>query len=127
MPLAAHQPAATSDWEESMPLFITRSNYTREAIAGMTAKPEDRTDAVAKLLGAVGGKLHGYYMTFGEYDFLLVGEAPNEKDILAAVIVAAGSGGVTNVNTTLAVTSADAKAAFAKANSLAAQFRAAGR
>jgi hypothetical protein len=34
---------------------------------------------------------------------------------------------VTNLNTTLAVTSADAKAGFAKANSLAAQFRAAGR
>ena len=110
-----------------MPLFITRGNYTREAIAGMTAKPEDRTEAVAKLLTAAGGKLHGYYMTFGEYDFLLVGEAPTENDVLAALIVAAGSGGVTNVNTTLAVTSADAEAAFAKANSLAAQFRAAGR
>jgi uncharacterized protein with GYD domain len=110
-----------------MPLFITRGNYTREAIAGMTAKPEDRTEAVGKLISTVGGKLHGLYMTFGEYDFLLIGEAPSEKDILAALIVAAGSGGVTNVNTTLAVTSADAKAAFAKASSLAAQFRAAGR
>jgi uncharacterized protein with GYD domain len=110
-----------------MPLFITRGNYTREAIAGMTAKPEDRSEAVGQLFAAVGGKLHGYYMTFGEYDFLVIGEAPNEKDVLAALVVAAGSGGVTNVNTTLAVTTADAKAAFAKANSLASQFRAAGR
>jgi uncharacterized protein with GYD domain len=110
-----------------MPLFITRGNYTREAIAGMTAKPEDRSEAVAKLFASVGGKLHGSYMTFGEYDFLVIGEAPSAKDMLAALIVAAGSGGVTNVSTTLAVSSADAKAAFTKANSLAGQFRAAGR
>ena len=110
-----------------MPLYITRGNYTREALAGMTAKPEDRSEAVSKLFTAVGGKLHGYYMTFGEYDFLIIGEAPSEKDVLAALVVAAGSGGVTNLNTTLAVTTADAKAAFAKANSLASQFRGAGR
>jgi uncharacterized protein with GYD domain len=124
---AARERPRQPDREEIMPLFITRGNYTREAMVGMTARPEDRTEAVAKLLASVGGKLHGYYITFGEYDFLLIGEAPNEKDLLAALIVAAGSGGVTNVNTTLAVTAADAKGAFAKANSLAAQFRAAGR
>jgi uncharacterized protein with GYD domain len=110
-----------------MPLFITRGNYTRDAIAGMTAKPEDRSEAVGKLIAAAGGKLHGLYMTFGEYDFLLISEAPSEKEVLAALIVAGGSGGVTNLNTTLAVSAADAKNAFAKASSLAAQFRAAGR
>jgi uncharacterized protein with GYD domain len=109
-----------------MPIFISRGNYTREAIAGMTAKPEDRTEAVSKLLSAVGGKLHGLYMTFGEYDFLLIGEAPNEQDVLAALIAAAGTGGVTNLNTTLAVNAADMKSAFAKAGSIAGKFRAAG-
>ena len=110
-----------------MPLFITRGNYTREAMTGMMAKPEDRTEAVSKLIAAAGGKLHGLYLTFGESDFLLISEAPSEKDVLAALIVAGGSGGVTNLNTTLAITAADAKNAFAKANTLAAQFRAAGR
>ena len=110
-----------------MPLFISRGNYTREAISGMMAKAEDRSDEVAKLLAAVGGKLHGLYMTFGEYDFLIIGEAPSEQDVLAALIAAAGSGGVTNLNTTLAVNAADMKSAFAKAGPLAAKFRAAGR
>jgi uncharacterized protein with GYD domain len=109
-----------------MPLFISRGNYTREALAGMTAKPEDRTEAVSKLLSAVGGKLHGLYMTFGEYDFLLIGEAPSEQDVLAVLIAAGGGGGVTNLNTTIAVSGADMKKAFAKAGSIAGQFRAAG-
>src|SRR5262249_56782612 len=82
-----------------MPIFITRGNYTRDAISGMIAKPEDRTEAVSKLLAAVGGKLHGLYMTFGEYDFLLIGEAPNEQDVLAALIAAAGAGGGAKTHT----------------------------
>ena len=110
-----------------MPLFITRGNYTRDAINGMIAKPEDRTEAVGQLLASVGGKLHGLYMTFGEYDFLLIGEAPSEQEVLAALLVAAGSGGVTNLNTTLAVRTSDMKGAFTKAGALSGKFRAAGR
>jgi uncharacterized protein with GYD domain len=110
-----------------MPLFISRGNYTRDAMTGMMAKPEDRTEAVSKLFASVGGKLHGHYMTLGEYDFLVIGEAPSEQEMLAALIVAAGSGGVTNVSTTLAFTAAEARNAFAKANTIAGQFRAAGR
>lgn len=110
-----------------MPLFITRGNYSREAMTGMTAKPEDRTDAVSKLFAAVGGKLHGLYYTFGEYDFLLIGEAPTEKDVLAALIAAAGTGGVANLNTTIAVRPSDMKEAFTKAGPIAGQFRPAGK
>jgi len=38
----------------------------------MIKSPEDRSKAVAKLIKAAGGKLVSYYVTFGEYDFLLV-------------------------------------------------------
>jgi len=110
-----------------MPLFISRGNYTRDAIAGMIAKPEDRGAEVSKLLSAVGGKLHGHYMTFGEYDFLVIAEAPSEQDVIATLIAVAGSGGVTNLNSTLAISSAEMKTAFAKAGPLAAKFRAAGK
>jgi uncharacterized protein with GYD domain len=109
-----------------MPIFISRGNYTREALAGMIAKPEDRTEQVSKLVAAAGGKLHNLYMTFGEYDFLLIAEAPSEQDVLAALIAAGGAGGVTNLNTTLAVSAADMKNAFAKAGSIVGKFRAAG-
>ena len=33
-----------------MPIYITQGRYTREAIKGMIVKPEDRADAVARLL-----------------------------------------------------------------------------
>jgi uncharacterized protein with GYD domain len=109
-----------------MPIFISQGRYTRDAIRGMTAKPEDRSRAAAKLLREAGGKLLSYYITFGEYDFLLLAEAPNEIAIASAVLAAAGTGGVTDLRTTLALTPADAMKAFEGARTLAQSFQAAG-
>ncbi len=73
-----------------MPTFITQGRFTREAIKGMVVSPEDRADAVARLLPKAGGRLIGYYLTFGEYDFLVIAEVPGETQ-MAAVLLAAAS------------------------------------
>jgi len=99
-----------------MPLFLTRGNYTQSAIAGMMAKPEDRTQAISPILKSVGGTLHAMYNTLGEYDFLIVAEAPSERDMLSVLLVAAGTGSVFNLNTTLAWPASEAVGAFAKAS-----------
>jgi uncharacterized protein with GYD domain len=109
-----------------MPTFITQGRYTREAIKGMVVSPEDRSDAVGRLLTKVGGKLIGYYVTFGEYDFLVIAEAPGETQMAAVVLAAASGGGVTGLKTTLAMTSVEAKGAFAAASDLTPSFRSAG-
>jgi uncharacterized protein with GYD domain len=112
--------------DQPMPIYITQGRYTREAIKGMIVKPEDRADAVARLLSKAGGRLIGYYLTFGEYDFLTIAEAPSETQ-MAAVLLAAGSGGgVTGLRTTLAMTSVEAKGVFAAASDLVPAFRSAG-
>jgi uncharacterized protein with GYD domain len=94
---------------------------------GMVKSPEDRTQVVAKLMKGVGGKLLSYYVTFGEYDWLLIAEAPDEQAISAAVLTAAAGGGVTDLRTTVAMTPAQAKQAFAKAGELAGSFKSAGQ
>ena len=58
-----------------MPTYITQGRYTRDALKGMIVKPEDRADQVARLISKVGGRLIGYYVTFGDYDFLAIAEA----------------------------------------------------
>jgi uncharacterized protein with GYD domain len=107
-----------------MPIYITQGRYTRDAIKGMIVKPEDRADAVARLVSKIGGRLLGYYLTFGDYDFMVIAEAPNDVQ-MAAVLLAAGSGG-TDLRTTVALTSVEAKGAFAAASDLAPGFRSAG-
>jgi uncharacterized protein with GYD domain len=109
-----------------MPVFITQGRYTQDAVKGMLAKPEDRTESVAQLFAKAGGKMIAYYMTFGEYDFLIVSEGPSIDGAAAAAIVAAAGGGVTDLKTTVGMTSADMKNAFVKAGSIAAGFRSAG-
>jgi uncharacterized protein with GYD domain len=48
-----------------MPIYISRGRFTSDAVKGMLAKPENREEAVAKLFKSVGGKLIGWYLTFG--------------------------------------------------------------
>jgi uncharacterized protein with GYD domain len=112
--------------EETMPIYITQGRYTREAIEGMIVKPEDRADAVSRLLAKSGGRLIGYYLTFGEYDFLCIAESPSDTMMAAVLLAAGGSGGVTGLRTTVAMTSVEAKGAFAAAGDLAPGFKAAG-
>ena len=80
-----------------MPIFITQGRYTREAIKGMITKPEDRAEAVSRLFAKGGGRLLNYYVTFGEYDFLLIAEAPSETQMAAILMAAGSSGGVTGL------------------------------
>jgi uncharacterized protein with GYD domain len=123
-PVHGRRPRA--EWEDTMPLYISRGNYSRDAINGMIAKADDRSEAVGKLLASVGGKLLGHYFTLGEYDFLVIAEAPSEKDMMAALLAVATTGSITNLNTTVAVPTAEMKSVFAKAGSVAGQFRPAG-
>ena len=109
-----------------MPTYITQGRYTRDAIKGMIVKPEDRADAVARLLSKVGGRLISYYLTFGDYDFLAIAEAPNDVQMAAALLAAGSGGGVTDLRTTVALTSIEAKGALAAASDLAPSFRSAG-
>ena len=106
-----------------MTTYITQGRYTREAIKGMVVKPEDRAEALSRHVARAGGRLVGYYLTFGEYDFLTIIEAPGETQLAAILLAAASSGGVGDLRTTLAMTSVEAKGAFAAAGDLAAAYR----
>ncbi len=109
-----------------MGTFITQGNYTQKAIKGMVDDPEDRQGAVAALMESVGAKLVQYYVTTGEYDFLVVIEGDSLEDLVAALMIAGATGGVTNLKTIQALTTQESKAAMEKANSARAAFRAAG-
>ena len=109
-----------------MAIYITRGNYSDHAFQGMLKRPEDRHDAVAKMFMAAGGKMLNYYVTLGEYDYLVVSEFDDAIDALSALMVAAGTGGARNLNTTLAMTTAQARKAEDKARKIASGFKPAG-
>src|SRR5579871_2751798 len=102
-----------------MPIFISRGRFTSDAVKGMMAKPENREEAVAKLFKSVGGKLIGWYLTFGQYDWLAIGEFPDAKAAASAVLAAAGGGSLADTETTIAMTAKEAVATFESAGKAA--------
>ena len=110
-----------------MPIYISRGRFTSQAVEGMLAKPEDREEAVGKLFKSVGGKLIGWYLTFGHHDWLVIGEFPDEKAAASAILAAAAGGSLSEIETTVAMTAKDAAATFESAGKAARSFRSAGR
>lgn len=110
-----------------MPIYISRGRFTSHAINGMVANPENREQVVAKLFESVGGKLIGWYLTFGARDWLVIGEFPNEKAAASAILAAAAGGSLSDVETTVAMTAKEAEATFKQAQQAAKNFRSAGR
>ena len=110
-----------------MPIYISRGRFTSDAVKGMVAKPENREEAVSKLFESVGGRLIGWYLTFGSRDWLAIAEFPNEKAAASAILAAAGGGSLSDIETVPAMTAKDAHAAFESAAKAAKAFRSAGR
>jgi uncharacterized protein with GYD domain len=114
--------------EVAMTIYISQGRYTREAIQGMIERPEDRAEAVEKLCKAVGAKLLNHYITFGEYDFLVILEAEGPMtDTMGAMLAVASTGTVTDLKTTIAVRSGEAMKAMEKAKTAMKDFRPAGQ
>ena len=109
-----------------MPIFITQARLSQEAVKNLVARPEDRFNAVKKLVAAAGGKLLHYYATTGHYDVLLISEAPDGADAVIAGMAAAASGSVSQVVTTRAWSSSEFKAMAEKAKKALASYKAPG-
>lgn len=109
-----------------MTIYITTGRYTSLAMSGMLAKPEDREAEVRGLIERAGGKLLGYYIMFGDADWMIIAENSSEVAVMSALVIGGASGAVYDVRTTIAVTPAQAKQAFERAQKAAGQFRAAG-
>lgn len=110
-----------------MSIYVLRGRYSAEALKGMMTSPEDREAAIAKAVEKAGGKLIGYYVTFGDDDWLVIIDCPSNEAALSIAVVAAAGGSVSDTKTTVAMTTKQAMAAFKAAGELAQSFKSAGR
>ena len=61
-----------------MPHYVTLLRYTQQGAAKIKESPA-RLDAAKKAVEAAKGKIHGWYLTLGKYDAVLVSEFPNDE------------------------------------------------
>jgi uncharacterized protein with GYD domain len=75
-----------------MALYMYQAAYTPEALAAQIKEPQDRIEAVRPALEAMGGKIIAGGYPFGEYDALVLIEAPDDTTA-ASIALAVGAGG----------------------------------
>jgi uncharacterized protein with GYD domain len=69
---------------------------TEQGIKNIKDAPERAKQGI-KGFEKMGGKIHGFYLTLGDYDYVAVGEAPSDE-VFATFIL--GLGALGNVRTT---------------------------
>jgi uncharacterized protein with GYD domain len=94
--------------------YLFRASYSSQGIAGvMNEGAQSRLDAVRQLVESVGGSVEVAYWAFGETDFVLIAELPdNEAAVAAAATV--GASGAASIQTTVLLTAGEVDAARAR-------------
>lgn len=94
-----------------MAIFITQARFATDGSTGMIAAPEDRAQAVGRLITAVEGKLIASYLTSGHYDILLIFEGPSHEKVEPALAVAAAVSGLSDLKTVTMLATSEMKSA----------------
>lgn len=76
-----------------MPAYIVLGSWTQKGIENIKQSPT-RLDAARKAFEAQGGKLTAFYMTMGQYDFVVLAEFPNDESGAKAALSLGAAGGV---------------------------------
>ena len=76
-----------------MPTYIALVRWTNQGLQNVKQSPS-RLDAGRKAFEAAGAKLKDFYMVMGQYDMLLVAEAPDDATIAKATLGLSSKGNV---------------------------------
>jgi uncharacterized protein with GYD domain len=88
-----------------MPTYLMLTNLTAEGVRTLKNNP-DRVGEVNQEVEQMGGKVIAQYATLGQYDFVTVIEAPDER-AMAKISVELGSRGTMTSQTLTAMPPAD--------------------
>jgi uncharacterized protein with GYD domain len=102
-----------------MPYYLIQASYKESAARALVAKPQERSAVVKKMFESLGGKLHSYYLSFGDYDVVAIVELPGNEAAVAAGLATVGGGAISRYHTTVLLTPAEATAAMKKAKKVA--------
>ena len=98
-----------------MPLYLVQFNYAPRAFQALMDQPNvDHAAEASAMVGSLGGKLHGYWYAFGQFDGVVLLEAPDNSTIAAVAVAIGASGEVTRLETTVLLTMDDARTATGK-------------
>lgn len=98
-----------------MAFYLAQASYSSQATAAMIKNPQDRAAAIRPMIERMGGKLHGLWLAFGEFDVVAIAELPDNVSAAALAMAIGASGAVSAYRTTPLISVAEATKAMKKA------------
>ncbi len=78
-----------------MPKYLFQGSYTEEGLSGLLKEGgSTRRDAAEQVIKSVGGTLEAYYFAFGDNDFYVIADMPDNVSTSAASLIVNASGAV---------------------------------
>jgi uncharacterized protein with GYD domain len=83
-----------------MALYMYQASYSAKSMAAQIQEPQDPVEAISAALEDVGAKIVVAAFPFGEYDLLIVYEAPDDMTAASVAMAVAAAGEVKSGKTT---------------------------
>jgi uncharacterized protein with GYD domain len=107
-----------------MPLYMYQAAYTPESWAAQLKNPQNRIDTGGRqAVEAAGGKIVGGWYCFGEYDLVVMIDAPDNESVAAIALALAAGGALKAAKTTVLMTGAQAVNAMKKAGDVGKSYK----
>jgi uncharacterized protein with GYD domain len=85
-----------------MTTYLVQFTYVSRSVKAMVDKPDvDHAGRAAQMVASVGGKLLGYWYAFGEFDGVVLLEAPDSSTAASVAMAIGGTGEVSRLQTTV--------------------------
>ncbi len=101
-----------------MTRYMVQASYTNNGVADLVKTPQDRSAAIRPLIEGMGGKMHSFDYSFGDYDVVVIAELPDNVSMAALAMAVSAGGAVGGFKTTVLLSMEEAVEAMRKAGSL---------
>ncbi|OLC87073.1 MAG: GYD domain-containing protein [Thaumarchaeota archaeon 13_1_40CM_3_50_5] len=99
-----------------MPTYMIQGAYGTEGLAAIVKNPQNRIQAVKPAIESLGGKLKDAYFSFGDYDFVIIADMPDNVSAVAISLAFGAGGALKTTKTTPLLSAAETMEAMKKAS-----------
>jgi uncharacterized protein with GYD domain len=76
-----------------MPTYITLIKYTQTGVENMKDSP-NRLDTAKELFRSMGAELKAFYLAMGNYDAVVISEAPDDETAMKLALTVGSAGAI---------------------------------
>lgn len=102
-----------------MALYMYQGSYTNDAWKAQVKNPINRFEQIRPMIESQGGRILGAFYAFGDYDVVLILEAPDNVSMSALALAAAAGGAMKASKTTVLMSIEEGIEAMARAGDTA--------